>query len=57
MDDETRAELAAVLRQAVKEHQQEGLHMIGGADQLVDRLVTAVQDWLEESRRTRQKTA
>lgn len=57
MDNQTRAELVAALRQAVKEHQQEGLNMIGGADQLVERLVNAVEDWLEEARRTRQKTA
>jgi hypothetical protein len=31
--------------------------MIGGADQLVERLANAVEDWLEEARRTRQKTA
>lgn len=57
MDQQTRAELAVTLRQAVKEHQHEGLNMVGGADQLVERLVTAVEDWLEADRRTRQKTA
>ncbi len=57
MDKQTRADLAAALREAVKEHQHEGLNMIGGADQLVERLVTAVEDWLEADRRTRQKTA
>lgn len=57
MDNQDRTELAAALRQAVKEHQHEGLNMIGGADQLVERLVNAVQEWLEEDRRTRQKTA
>ena len=57
MDKQTRADLAAALREAVKEHQHEGLNMIGGADQLVERLVTAVEDWLEVDRRTRQKTA
>ena len=57
MDKETRAELAVALRQAVKEHQHEGLNMIGGADQLIERLVNAVQEWLEESRRNMQKSA
>ncbi len=57
MDNQTRAELAAALKQAVKEHQHEGLNMIGGADQLVERLVHAVEDWLEADQRTRQKTA
>jgi hypothetical protein len=57
VEKQTRAELAAALREAVKEHQHEGLNMIGGADQLVERLVSAVEDWLETESRTRQKTA
>ncbi|MGH9568405.1 MAG: hypothetical protein ACRD4F_02110 [Candidatus Angelobacter sp.] len=57
MNEQTRSELGAAIRRAVKEHQQEGLNMIGGADQLVERLVSAVEAWLEEGQRSRQKTA
>lgn len=57
MNEQMRSELGAAIRRAVKEHQQEGLNMIGGADQLVERLVSAVEAWLEEGQRSRQKTA
>lgn len=49
--------LEAKIREALKEHQQEGLHMIGGVDQLVRRLVDAVEDWLEEERTAGRKSA
>jgi hypothetical protein len=45
--------LEAKIRAALKEHQHEGLHMIGGVDQLVGRILTAVQEWLEEERTAR----
>jgi hypothetical protein len=41
------------IREALKEHQHEGLHMIGGVDQLVGRILTAVEEWLDEERTSR----
>lgn len=31
----------------LKEHQHEGLNMIGSADQLLHKLVDAVDEWIE----------
>jgi hypothetical protein len=41
----------------LKEHQHEGLNMIGSADQLLHRLVAAVEEWINERPITRQKSA
>lgn len=49
--------LEAKIREALKEHQHEGLHMIGGVDQLVRRLLDAVENWLEEERTAERKSA
>jgi hypothetical protein len=43
MDHLNKADLESRLRQALKEHQHEGLNMIGNADQLLHRLVHAVE--------------
>jgi hypothetical protein len=43
------AQLAARLRQVLKDHQRDGLNMIGNVDKLVASLVRAVQDWEEET--------
>jgi hypothetical protein len=51
-----KSELEATLRHALKEHQHEGLNMIGNADQLLHRLVEAVEEW-SEGRLIRQKSA
>jgi hypothetical protein len=48
MDQPKRDELEAKLREALKEHQREGLNMIGNVDQLVHRLVRAVEQWSDE---------
>lgn len=56
MDHLRKSELEAKLRQALKEHQHEGLNMIGNADQLLHRLVDAVEEW-SEGRLIRQKSA
>jgi hypothetical protein len=40
----------------LKEHQHEGLNMIGSADQLLHKLVNAVDEWIEEPI-TQRKTA
>lgn len=57
MDDVKRNELEAVLKDALREHQREGLNMIGNVDQLVHRLVDAVEQWVEGGRLAERKTA
>lgn len=57
MDHLSKADLESRLRQALKEHQHEGLNMIGSADQLLHRLVEAVEDWNEARTLSRQKSA
>ena len=52
-----KADLESKLRQALREHQHEGLNMIGNADQLLHRLVQAVEDWSEGRSLSRQKSA
>ena len=47
MNDLQKSELENRLRRALREHQHEGLNMIGNADQLLRRLVGAVEEWLE----------
>ncbi len=51
------SELENKLRRALKEHQAEGLNMIGNADQLLHRLVEAVDEWIEDRPLSRQKSA
>lgn len=50
MDQFKRDELEAKLKNALKEHQREGLNMIGNVDQLVRRLVQAVEQWIDKDR-------
>jgi hypothetical protein len=57
MDELRRSELENKLRRALKEHQHEGLNMIGNADQLLHRLVNAVEEFIEERPLIRQKSA
>ena len=57
MDHLRQSELENKLRRALKEHQSEGLNMIGNADQLLHRLVQAVDEWIEERPLSRQKSA
>jgi hypothetical protein len=45
MDNTRRTELEERLRDALKEHQHEGLHLVGGTDQLIVRLLRAVEEW------------
>lgn len=52
-----KSELEARLKNALREHQHEGLNMIGNADQLLHRLVEAVEEWTEEGTVSRQKSA
>ena len=57
MDHFRKSELEAKLRQALKEHQHEGLNMIGSSDQLLHRLVEVVEEWSEGGFISRQKSA
>jgi hypothetical protein len=57
MDALKHEELKAKLKDAVKDHQREGLNMVGNVDQLVQRLVHAVEEWLESQPSAAKKTA
>jgi hypothetical protein len=57
MDYLSKTELESKLRQALKEHQHEGLNMIGSADQLLHRLVDAVDEWIEDQTISQKKSA
>jgi len=57
MQQSCRDELEARLREVLREHQHEGLHMIGGADQLVTRLLRAIEEWEAGTPVERRKTA
>jgi len=57
MDHEKRSELEARLKETLREHQREGLNVIGNVDQLLARLVHAVETWFEEEQPSRRKTA
>lgn len=50
-------QLAARLREVLKEHQRDGLSMIGGVDKLVHTLVHAVHEWIEEAPLAERKSA
>jgi siroheme synthase (precorrin-2 oxidase/ferrochelatase) len=53
----TQSELAGRIREVLKEHQREGLNMIGSVDKLVSRLVHAVHDWISEEEAREKKSA
>ncbi len=57
MDQSKRDELVVKLREALKEHQREGLNMIGNVDQLVHRLVRAVERWSGDEPLAERKSA
>lgn len=57
MEHTRRNELEARLREALREHQHEGLHMIGGTDQLIARLLNAVEQWERETALRERKSA
>jgi hypothetical protein len=57
MDHSQRIELEARIRQTLKDHQHEGLHMIGGVDQLVNRLLNTVEEWLQADHKLTRKSA
>ncbi len=47
-------ELQARLKEVLKEHQRDGLSMIGNVDKLAATLANAVEEWIEEHDITRQ---
>jgi hypothetical protein len=53
----TQSELAGRIREVLKEHQREGLNMIGNVDKLVNRLVSAVHGWIAEEQAGEKKSA
>jgi len=53
----THNELASRLREVLKDHQRDGLNMIGNVDKLVVSLVQAVEKWLDEQRVAEKKSA
>ncbi len=57
MDHLRQSELESRLRLVLREHQHEGLNMIGNADQLLHRLVRAVEEWSEGRPASLQKSA
>jgi hypothetical protein len=57
MDDVKRNQLEARVKEALKEHQREGLNMIGNVDQLAQRLVRAVEQWIDGEPLTHRKSA
>ncbi len=57
MQESTRAELTARLKEVLKEHQRDGLSMIGNGDKLVASLVTFIEEWIEEDQAPKRKTA
>jgi hypothetical protein len=57
MDAVKHEELKARLRDAVKDHQREGLNIVGNVDQLVHRLVRTVEEWLENEPLAGKKSA
>lgn len=54
---ETDSQLATRLREVLKEHQRDGLSMIGGVDKLVHSLVHAVHEWIDEEKALEKKSA
>jgi hypothetical protein len=47
MEQSKRDELEAKLREVLRDHQRDGLSMIGNVEQLTRRLVQAVEGWIE----------
>ena len=57
MDEHRQSELESKLRATLREHQQEGLNMIGNSEELVHRLVRAVSEWIEDRPVYQQRSA
>jgi hypothetical protein len=57
MDRCKRDELGTILKEVLREHQRDGLNMIGNVEQLTRRLVQAVEDWIEKEPVAERKSA
>lgn len=57
MEYSRRNALESYLKEALREHQHEGLHVIGGTGELIERLVRAVDDWERGTPIIKQKSA
>jgi hypothetical protein len=57
MQESTRAELTARLKEVLKEHQRDGLSMIGNGDKLVASLVEFIEEWIDEDQALERKIA
>jgi hypothetical protein len=57
MDDVKRNQLEARVKEILKEHQREGLNMIGNVDQLAQKLVRAVEQWVDGDVLAQRKSA
>jgi len=57
MESRKRDELEATLREVLKDHQRDGLNMIGNVEQLIRRLVQAVENWNENKPLAERKSA
>ncbi len=57
MQESKRAELTARLKEVLKEHQRDGLSMIGNGDKLVASLVAFIEEWVDEDQAPERKIA
>jgi len=57
LDQVKKEELQAKLREVLKDHQRDGLSMIGNVEQLTRRLVQAVEGWIEAEPFVERKSA
>jgi hypothetical protein len=57
MESRKRDELETRVREVLKDHQRNGLNMIGNVEQLTRRLVEAVESWVESEPLTERKSA
>jgi len=57
MESHKRDELETRVREVLKDHQRNGLNMIGNVEQLTRRLVEAVESWIEREPLTERKSA
>lgn len=48
-------ELETRLKEVLKEHQRDGLNMIGNVDKLASSLAAAVQEWIDDHDASRQR--
>ena len=57
MQESKRTELTARLKEVLKEHQRDGLSMIGNGDKLVASLVEFIEEWVDEDQAPQRKIA